>query len=285
MSSLLPEPHSLELVFAPFGAAWGVRHGAMDTATLFFLGLLRWGAIVQFCPFLGGRLVPGPVKIGLAMVFAWFTTPWLSQQLAVPLTLTAIGWWVAAFHELWVGLLIGFASSLIFFAANMSGQFLDNARGTTMANILVPQLQIQTSLLGDFYFQLFVVLYLLAGGHLWFLTAVIDSYHLFPPTGLFPQAAVVNEAFIRMAVGMFGIMIKIVAPAILVLIFLDIVLGIANRMAPQMDVFFIGMALKPAVGLLIVALSLYGLLEITPAIWTSFHLWMGGWLNGAAKVN
>jgi len=285
MAGVLPDPHSLQAAFRPFGDLWGVQHSAMDTATLFFLGLLRWGAIVQYCPFLGGRVVPGPVKIGLSMVFAWFTTPWLSQQLAVPLALTPIGWWVAAIHEIWVGLLIGFGSSLVFFAANMAGQFLDNARGTTQANILVPQMQIQTSLLGDFYFQLFIVLYLLTGAHRWFLSAVIDSYRLFPPTGLFPNVAVVSEAFIQMTVGMFGIMLKVVAPAILVLILADLVFGVANRMAPQLDVFFLSMALKPALGLFIVALSLYGMLEITPSIWRNFHQWLGMWLNGATMVN
>lgn len=283
MESWLPTPGGLEGAFRSFGELWGVRHGAIDTASLFFLGLIRWAAIVQFCPFLGGKLVPGPVKIGLAMVMAWFTTPWLSQQVDVPLGLSVMGWWLAAIHELWVGLLIGLGSSLVFFAANMGGQFLDNVRGTTMANILVPQLQIQTSLLGDFYFQLFVALYVLVGGHLWFLSAVVDSYRLFPPTGIFPDTVVVNEAFIKMTTGMFGIMIKTVAPAILVLIMLDVILGVANRMAPQMDVFFMGMALKPAVGLLVVALSLYGLLGIMPETWQGFHAWMNGWLQGAAR--
>lgn len=283
MDSFLPSPSALEAAFRPFGELWGVRHGAMDTASLFFLGLLRWVAIVQFSPFLGGRLVPAPVKLGLAMIMAWFTTPWLSQQLAVPLGLTGMRWWIAATHELYIGVLLGLASSLVFFAASMGGQFLDTVRGTTMANLLVPQLQIQTSLLGDFYLQLFVVLYLLVGGHIWFLSAVLDSYRLFPPTGLFPRPAIVNEAFVQMTAAMFGIMIKTVAPAILVLILADVVLGVANRMAPQMDVFFMGMALKPIVGLLIVALSIYGLLGITPGIWQHFHGWMNEWLKGAVQ--
>ncbi|MEW6363718.1 MAG: flagellar biosynthetic protein FliR [Acidobacteriota bacterium] len=281
MSSWLPDSGSLDGAFRTFAPLWGVRHGALDTAVLLFLALIRWTAIVQFCPFLGGKLVPGPVKMGLAMVMAWFTTPWLSHQLAVPLGLNAIGWWIAAFHEITIGLLIGFGSSLVFFAANMGGQFLDSVRGTTMANLLVPQLQIQTSLLGDFYFQLFVVLYVLVGGHLWFLSAVIDSYQLFPPIGLFPKTAVLNDAFIRMTGSMFGIMLKVVAPAILVLILADVILGVANRMAPQMDVFFMGMALKPIVGLLVVALSIYAMLQITPDLWRQFHVWMNEWLREA----
>jgi flagellar biosynthetic protein FliR len=276
---VLPDPSRLESAFASVRDDWGVRHGAMDTAALFFLILLRWAAITQLCPFLGGRLVPMPVKIGLAMLMAWFSTPWLSHQLPVPLNMGPLRWWFAAVHEIGLGLLIGFGSSLVFLAASMGGEFLDTARGTLTANMLVPQLQIQTTLLGDFYFQLFVVLYLLAGGHIFFLSAVLDSFQLFPPMGAFPAAALVNVSFLKMAVTMFGIMVKVVAPAILVLVMVDVVLGVANRMAPQLDVFFIGLGLKPLVGLIVVALSLHALLGAAPDIFQAFHAWVLSWLG------
>ena len=277
--AILPEPGRLEAAFASVRDLWGVRHSAMDTGSLFFLVLLRFIAITQLCPFLGGRLVPGSVKIGLAMLLAWFSTPWLSQQAAVPLSLTASRFWLAAMHEIGIGVLIGFGSSLVFFAAAMGGEFLDTARGTLTANLLVPQLQVQTTLLGDFYFQLFVVLYLLGGGHIFFLSAVLDSLQLFPPTGAFPDVAVVNASFLQMAVVLFGIMVKVVAPAILVLVMVDIVLGVANRMAPQLDVFFIGLGVKPALGLLVVALSLHALLGAAPEIFRVFQVWLASWLR------
>jgi type III secretory pathway component EscT len=187
--------------------------------------------------------------------------------------------WTAALHEVGIGLLIGFGSSLVFFAVSMGGEFLDTVRGTLTANLLVPQLQVQTSILGDFYFQLFVVLYLLGGGHLFFLSAVMDSLQVFPPTGAMPAAALVNTSFLTMAVSLFGIMVKVVAPAILVLVMVDVVLGVANRMAPQLDVFFVGLGLKPALGLLVVALSLHALLGAAPEVFRDFHAWLDSWMR------
>jgi len=277
--AILPEPGRLEAAFAVVRDAWGVRHSGMDAGVLFFLVLLRFVAITQLCPFLGGRLVPGPVKIGLAMVLAWFATPWLSGHLESPLRMTGGGFLLAALHEIAIGALIGFGSSLVFFAAAMGGEFLDTVRGTLTANLLVPQLQVQTTLLGDFYFQLFVVLYLLGGGHLFFLSAVMDSLQIFPPTGEMPAVALVNASFLKMAVALFGIMVKIVAPAILVLLMVDIVLGVANRMAPQLDVFFVGLGIKPALGLLVVALSLHALLGASPEIFREFQAWLASWMK------
>ena len=278
-SGLLPAPDQLEAFFAPLREPWGVRHGAMDAASLLLLALLRWVAIVQVSPFLGGRLVPGSVKIGLALVFAWFTVPSLSQQLPVPLAMGPLRFWLSALHEVAMGLLLGFGSSLVFFAAGMGGQFLDSARGTLTATVLVPQLQVQSSLLGDLYFQLFVVLYVLAGGHLFFLSAVVDSYRLFPPGGALPAAVLVHASFLKMALAMFVLMVKVVAPALVVLLLADIVLGVANRVASQMDVFFLGLALKPAVGLLVVALSFYALAGVSREAFVGFHAWLLSWLR------
>jgi type III secretory pathway component EscT len=276
---LLPAPDQLEAFFAPLREPWGVRHAAGDAASLLLLVLLRWVAIVQVSPFLGGRLVPGTVKIGLALVFSWFTVPALSQQLPVPLTMGPLRFSLAAVHEVALGLLIGFGSSLVFFAAGMGGQFLDSARGTLTATVLVPQLQVQSSLLGDLYLQLFVVLYLLAGGHLFFLSAVMDSYRFFPPGGALPAAALLHASFLKMALAMFVLMVKVVAPALVVLLLADLVLGVANRVASQMDVFFLGLALKPAVGLLVVALSFYALAGVSREAFVGFHAWLLSWLR------
>jgi type III secretory pathway component EscT len=278
-AGVLPAPDQLEAFFAPLRASWGVRHGAKDSATLLLLALLRWIAIVQICPFLGGRLVPGEVKTGLALVFAWFTTPWLSQQLPVPLGLGPMRFWLAALHEIAMGLLLGFGASLVFFAAGMGGQFLDSARGTLTASILVPQFQIQTSLLGDLYLQLFVVLYVVAGGHIFFISAVMDSYHLFPPTGALPGAALLHASFLKMMLAIFVLMVKVVAPAVVVLLVSDVVLGVANRAASQMDVFFLGLALKPAVAVLVAALSLYSLAGVSREAFQGYHAWLLSWLR------
>jgi type III secretory pathway component EscT len=276
---LLPAPDQLEAFFAPLREAWGVRHGAMDAATLLLLAVLRWVAIVQVCPFLGGRLVPGTVKIGLALVFGWFTVPALSRALPVPLAMSPLRFSLSALHEVAMGLLLGFGASLVFFAAGMGGQFLDSARGTLTATVLVPQLQVQTSPLGDLYLQLFVVLYLLGGGHLFFLSAVMDSYRLFPPGGAMPAAALLHASFLKLAVAMFVLMVKVVAPAVVVVLLADVVLGVANRVASQMDVFFLGLAVKPALGLLVAALSLYALAGLSREAFVGFHGWLSSWLQ------
>jgi flagellar biosynthesis protein FliR len=73
--------------------------------------------------------------------------------------------------------------------------------------------------------------------------------------------------------------VKVVAPAVVVLLVSDVVLGVANRAASQMDVFFLGLALKPAVAVLVAALSLYSLAGVSREAFQGYHAWLLSWLR------
>ena len=61
---------SLPEFWAPFRDWLGLRHGVSDALQLFALGFARWAPVTSLTPFLGGRLVPATVRIGLAFVLA-----------------------------------------------------------------------------------------------------------------------------------------------------------------------------------------------------------------------
>lgn len=270
----------LEAFAGPLLATLGLRHGGADSIQLFVLALARWLPIVAICPFLGGRLVPAPVRMGLGALLALFVLPHLSATLPAPLALDGARWWLALLQESFVGVVLGLGSGMVFWAADSAGRFLDSVRGTTTANLMIPQVQVQTSLLGDFYFQLFVVLYVLAGGHRIFLAAVFESYGLVPPLARGLELSPLAASFIGATGGLLGIAVKLVAPALAIVILMDLVLGVANRMAPQLDVYFLSLSLKSSLSSFIVALSLYSLLDLAPGLFRDQHRWMEGTLRG-----
>ncbi|HVS01993.1 MAG TPA: type III secretion system export apparatus subunit SctT [Thermoanaerobaculia bacterium] len=272
-------------LWRPFGDALGVRHDFDDALLLFTLGFARWAPVFGMTPFIGGRLVPNPIRVGLAVFMALWVLPWVSAQAPLPLGITSVGWWALLLKEVLIGFLLAFGAGLVFWAAEMGGRFIDNVRGTTTANLLIPQVSTQSSLLGDFYYQLFVVLYVLAGGHLWFLSAVFQSYEILPPTTAALALATAAESFIAATGGLFVVALKIMAPALVVLMLMDLMLGVANRMAPQLDVFFISLSLKSAVGSLVVALSLYYLLGMAPDFFRDQHRWLGETIHSLPAEN
>ncbi|HRC84558.1 MAG TPA: flagellar biosynthetic protein FliR [Thermoanaerobaculia bacterium] len=259
--------------FSTLTAELGVRHNAFDTVSLFTLGLARWLPVAALAPFLGGRLVPAVVRIGFGFLFALVLLPSLSAAAPVPLAFSTPVWWALVLKELAIGVTLGFAASLPFFAAEMAGQAIDAARGTTVANLIVPQTRLQSSILGDFYHQLFIVLYFLGGGHRFFLEAALDANRLLPPLVPGLELGLAAYSFIDQTAMMLSIALRIIAPALVVVILLDVVLGVANRMAPQLDVFFMSLPLKSALSALVIGLSVYGLIDVANEYFEGHHRW------------
>lgn len=265
----------LETFWAPLAAAAGLRHGLQDSLTLFLFALARWLPIVVVAPFLGGgRSVVSAIKLGLGAVLAVFMVPLLSARAPSPLPFEGLLWWGIVIREMCVGLMLGFAGSLLFWGAEIGGRFIDTSRGANIAQAFVPQLATQSSPLGNFFYQLFVALFYLLGGHRLFFEAVFDSYRLIPVVSAELALGDVTREFIAGTAGTFVLGLKIVAPAMLVIVLLDLVLGVANRMAPQLDVFFFSLSLRSTLASAVIAISLYYVVRIVTQATQQGHGWL-----------
>lgn len=264
----------LEAFFTPLGAELGVRHGFEDSLRLGTLAMARWAPVITLAPFIGGRLIPAPVRMALVILFSLLVLPAISQTAVLPLAISTVQWWALVLKEVFIGLAIGFAASLVFWGGEMGGRLIDVVRGTTTANLMIPQAAVQSSILGDVYFQLFVVLYLVSGAHRFFFAAVADSYRLLPPTELGLGLAGGAEIYLLAVGQLFVVAVKIIAPALVVVMFLDIMLGVANRMAPQLNVHFLGMSLKASLASLALALSLYYVLAMVGDLFGDQQQWL-----------
>src|SRR5690606_19704565 len=89
----------LDGFLGPVLAEMGVRHGPLDAVQLFTLGFARWAPIFAITPFLGGKLVPNSIRVGLTLLFAIVVLPWQSRLAPLPLDLSAIAWWAILLRE------------------------------------------------------------------------------------------------------------------------------------------------------------------------------------------
>ncbi|MEO1366990.1 MAG: flagellar biosynthetic protein FliR [Acidobacteriota bacterium] len=254
------EPHTftdLEATLAPFAAALGLRHGAGDAVALYGLAFARWLPVVTLAPFLGSRGVPTPVKVALSATLAAVLLPFLSATLPAPLAFSAFEWLRLVAREALVGCLLGLVAGLVFQAAEMAGQVLDLNRGVGMGNLFVPQTSQMSTVMGDFFVQLFIVLFVAVGGHRLFLAAVFDSYASWPLLQPGVEVSGLAAFFLAATADLFVLALRLIAPAVVLILLIDLVLGVANRMAPQLNVFFVGLSLKAALAVLAVALSFH----------------------------
>jgi len=209
-------------------------------------------------PFLGGRLVPGQIKVGMSIVLLVVIYPY-GEQLTGELPTGFIPLVFLWMKEVFVGFTIGFIASLVFMGVQSAGRLLDTQRGANMANMMDPYFALQASPMGELLFQLMIVIVLSLNGHHFFIKALVKSFEVIPINGfvtISPGVSPFIELILKLTANIFLIALLISAPAIIALFLIDVGFGIVNRVAPQIQVFFLGMPLKTLIGVLMIFLAL-----------------------------
>lgn len=220
---------------------------------LFGLILARLIALINLVPFLGSKTAPHQAKIGMAILFALIFWPHVSAQ---PHVIPDNGFIYVLFliKEVFIGFTLGFVTAQIFYSVEMMGQIIDVVRGTNQAQLLVPQLQERSSAFGDFNYQFMLVLFMSLGFHVPFFEILGDSFIHMPVLSFLPQSidnVQVAEFFARLLADIFSIAVTLAFPIALVCLLSDIAFGLLNRVAPQINAFFMSMPAKAAGGMII----------------------------------
>ena len=201
---------------------------------------------------LGGTLIRNALVlvIAIGLVPAKIVWPVLHSAHA-----TWFHWFALVCTELALGAFIGFISAIPFWVVDMAGFLIDTMRGASMASVLNPLLEQQSSLLGILFSQVFGLLFLLTGGFNALVAAIYDSYALLPPGAPFGAQARWMAFLLDSWQTMFTLCLRFSMPAVVGMVLVDIALGLINRSAQQLNVFFLAMPIKSAFALLLLIIS------------------------------
>ncbi len=225
------------------------------------LSFARLVSFFSIVPFFGGAAVPARVKAATALSLVIILYP--SLEAGVPanqsLGFGAVGFIALLAKEVFVGFTLGFIASLIFEAVQVAGRIVDFQRGSTMGELYAPQMQAQVSELGQFKLQLAIVLFIAVGAHRLFIGALLQSYEFIPALS-FPNFGAgwspAAELIVKMTASVLSIGLQLAAPALVALLLTDLFFGIINRVAPQINVFFLSMPVKMLVGIIVLLIIL-----------------------------
>ena len=132
-----------------------------------------------------------------------------------------------------------------------------------MGEVYSPLSGTQVSTLGIFFTQIVSTLFFVGGGIFIFLGALYKSYLFWPVFG--GQFTFVADAPVQMLATL-GAMLKatvvISSPVIIIMFLATIGLGFVNRTAPQLNVFFLSMPVKSALGIAMLIIYLPYILDM-----------------------
>lgn len=224
------------------------------SVALAMLILARTIPMVVLTPIFGGKTVTGQVKVGVAVILMMFLFPLLSPLVKGNLPTQGMALWSLVLKEAAIGAMMGFLSSQVFYAIESAGNLIDVQRGTAQASVLVPQLEISGPVFSNLNIQLATVFFFSVNGHHLFLKGYFESFRIIPVNS-YPNLSAHFLTFMEQAIRMSGdvliVALQMTGPILLSLLMVDIVMGVANRIAPMVQVYFLAMPLKAAVGILI----------------------------------
>jgi flagellar biosynthetic protein FliR len=231
---------------------------------------LRSAAALMLAPVLGPTQIPGTVRVLLAFALAALIASALPVA-RVPVTnVTQLG--VAAGVELLIGAGLSFGFLAAYAAAQVAGRILDIQMGFGFAAVVDPQTNSFGPLLGALFGMAAVAVFLALDGHHVLIQALALSARNAPPGVL--AFSPDWEAVLRQSGVMFTFGAALAAPVMVALLLSDIAMAVLARSMPMLNVFVMSFAIKTALGLSGLALSIRLAQPVLAALFgATFEYW------------
>lgn len=240
------------------------NYAPISTLALFFLGMMRIAPVVSMAPFFGSK-TPPIVKMGILIALTVIFIPHmaLTSKTMIGFNVTFI---ILCVKELFIGFILALFVSIPFYMAQSAGVTIDFLRGSSSLQVTDPFSQTQASDLSILYNMVLIVIFYQIDGPFYFFNALFDTYTIIPADGWMPvEFFSFNHPFWQTVWGsinrVMAVGIQLSAPSLLAILMTEMFLGIANRLAPQVQIAFLGMSLKSFVGLAMLCAAWFFILQ------------------------
>jgi type III secretion protein T len=208
------------------------------------LALARMTGLVIIMPAFTRIGLTGMLQAAVAVVLALPLVPMVAGAVAAA-HLTAILTAALLFKEVLIGLMIGLVLGVPIWAAEAAGSILDIQRGSTAASLFNPSVTTEEGITGTLLGLVMVALYFSFGGLPLTLQTVYESYGLWPVGSIFPPPnAAAGQFFVALLDKIITMGVVLVAPIVIFMLLTDLLLGLASRAAPQLNVFALSLSIK-----------------------------------------
>ncbi len=254
---------------------------ALQEFEIFLLVMVRISTFVYTAPFFNTANAPNKVKIGFCLALSILTFSLVGET---DYTYTGvIDYAIIVAQEAAIGLLLGAVSyacvEIIFF----TGHIIDVDMGISMASVLDPTSNTQVGIMGNLYYYILNLLLIVSGLYRYLIGAIVDTYEVIPI-----GKAQFHESLFDTIVGFMGdyftIGFRIALPMFACMLLLNCILGILARIAPQMNMFVMGMQLKIFAGLAVIFATIILLPSVSTFVFQQIRTMMVKLVGGMTPM-
>jgi flagellar biosynthetic protein FliR len=221
------------------------------------LVVVRMSGLMVFAPLFSSAAIAPRIKAGFVIALTVLLAPVVGTlpHARVQLDMTGL------LGELAVGLTFGFALSLIVESLSFAGQMLGMEFSFSLVNLMDPNSNIETPVLGQLLNWVGLLVVIGAGLDRSLLAAVMRSFAAVP-VGQAAMKASTGATLAAMTGGVFLAGLQLTAPVVAAALTVEIVVALVGRLSPQLPVMIVSIPLKTLVS--------YGVLIGSLAVWPAW---------------
>lgn len=209
------------------------------------LVVARTLGVVMISPVFTRLGITGMIRSCIAVAVALPMVPPVVEQISLLSGLSTFAVVGLMVKEVAVGALIGFVFGIPFWAGEAAGDMVDLQRGTTSAQLLDPTSMTESGISATLMSITMIALFFASGGFNLMADVLYRSYQLWPAGQFEPVVAEGSGlALLKALDRVMQLALLLVAPIMVALLAADLMLGYLSRLAPQIHVFDLSLAVK-----------------------------------------
>ncbi len=245
----------------------------------FLLIMTRVTSFIFIAPFFSMQNTPRRLKIGLGF-FVSILLYYMTEPHVYPVFDTVWDMATVILKEAAAGLLIGLGANLCSSIVLFAGRVIDMEMGFAMANQMDPTTRENATLTGVYYQNMVMLLMIITGMYQYFVSALAETFILIPVGQVNFNFDHLLSTFIQFMGDYMIIGMKICLPVFCTIMLLNAILGILAKVAPQMNMFAVGIQLKVFTGLSILFLTVALLPDAANMIFTQMKRMVVSFVEG-----
>lgn len=226
---------------------------AKSVMMLLILCSARIYAAMIVMPVSNDQVLRGGSRNGLALSFGVFIA-W-GQPISIMEGMGTLALVTTLAKECMIGLLLGYAVSIVFWTAEGVGVLIDNQAGYNNVQQTNPLSGEQSTPVGNMLSQLAISCFYMLGGLMAFAGLMFESFKWWPLGAMLPGWSQLLERFVAaQTAGLTATVVTIASPVVMVLLLIDLGIGLIAKTADKLEPNNLGQPIKGAVALLMLVM-------------------------------
>jgi len=239
--------------FDNLATLWQAHESLYAVVTLLALCSIRLLVVFVVLPATSDQVLPGGARNGVVYLIAWFIAA--GQPADTLARLDGVTALILVGKEMFIGMVIGYVASPVFWIAQSVGVVIDNMAGFNNVQTSNPLRGEQATPVSNVLIQFAIVLFYVSGGMLFLLGAIFASFRWWPLTATLPSLDALADSFLISQVdGIAAATVKLAAPVMLVLVLIDLGFGLVAKAADKLEPTTLSQPVRGAVALLMLVL-------------------------------